>query len=454
MRHAPSPTQTDVPLASPALALALGKLPEGLYAHVQRVRAIARDLAAPLDLDPALVDLAAAAHDIARAAKGPQLLAEARQMGLAVLPPDINHSGRKFRVDGESRIIFGLNAIKHVGQKAADHVKSVRKQNSGWRTLPAFVADIDLQTVNRKALECLVQSGACDSLEGTRRQKFVGLEDAIKYAQAVQSGANSNQESLFGGSSEVPMSMEPALPQVDAWTDDELFEMEKALTGFYLTGHPLKAFEDDLAEFSNYGSGNSPPHPLPEQLRLGGLVTQLKTHQTRKGTTMAFFTLEGLAGRVEVVVFSDLFSRVQPLLRNEAKVFVTGRISERGRPPDNGQGNGRAASNGYQDSTAELKIVAEDIVPLEELRRTAKRINLKLSLSNLNSELIHDIRALSDRHRGPCELWLHIADDTRPGGQSGPLRRIRSTDCRVTAAKGYLSDLRGLIGHDNVWLST
>ncbi|UCH10342.1 MAG: DNA polymerase III subunit alpha, partial [Fidelibacterota bacterium] len=144
----------------------------------------------------------------------PILLAEAHAMGLEVLPPDVNHSGRNFRVDSQGRIRFGLNAIKHVGQKAADHIKEVRQTRGHWKTLHAFTESIDLHLVNRKALECLIKSGACDSFDGTRHQKYVLLDEAVKYAQGMQNSTDPNQENLFGGENQAAVVAEPALPQV------------------------------------------------------------------------------------------------------------------------------------------------------------------------------------------------------------------------------------------------
>ena len=384
------------------------------------------------------------------------LLAEAQALGLEVLPPNVNNSGRNFRVDSQGRIRFGLNAIKHVGHKAADHIKTIRETTGkGWETLPAFAAAIDLRLVNRKALECLVKSGACDSLDGTRHQKFAGLDETIKYAQGMQSETNPNQESLFDGDAQASVISEPPLPSVAPWSDQENFEMEKELTGFYLTGHPLKAFEEDLREFSNYDFTDPQKAHKLEQLRLGGIVSQLKQIQTKKGQPMAFFNLEGLMGNVEIVVFSDLYSRIQPLLTKDALVFVIGRVSTRGISQNNGRNNNDQPGNGSQEAGDGFKLVAEDIIPLKELRqRLAKRINLRLYLSRLESGLIQQLRALSDRNRGECELWLHVADDTNSGGPEGqPIRKIRSTDMRVTPASAFLAELRGLIGDENVWIS-
>lgn len=385
----------------------------------------------------------------------PILLAEAHAMGLEVLPPDINHSGRNFRVDSQGRIRFGLNAIKHVGQKAADHIKTVRQTRGHWKTLHSFTESVDLHLVNRKALECLIKSGACDSLDGTRHQKYVLLDEAIKYAQGMQSSTDPNQENLFGGEKQAAVVSEPALPQVPPWSDEEHFEMEKSLTGFYLTGHPLEAFEEDLQEFSNYNFSDTQDAYRLEQLRVGGLVSQLKPHHTRKGLPMAFFTLECLTGNAEVVVFSDLFARVKDLIIKDAKVFVVGRVSSRGAASNSSQSIDSMVTNGNHGPDTMLKLLAEDIIPLEDLRkRLAKRINLRLHVSRLESGLVQQLRTISDRNRGSCELWLHIADDRDADSYGQPqTRRIRSSDLQVTPASGFIRELRSLLGSENVWIS-
>ncbi len=387
----------------------------------------------------------------------PVLLAACRDRDLEVLPPDINRSGRNFRVDDQGRIIFGLNAIKHVGQKAADHIKNTRESAGGWGTLSEFLVDMELHLVNRKAVECLIKSGACDSLEGNRAQKFAALDEALKYAQSVQAGEASNQESLFGGAAQDVISAPPQLPEAPPWTDQQHLDMEKELTGYYLSGHPLEAFAEDLKEFSNHDFTDPQRALKREQLRLGGIISQIKHHHTRKGLPMAFLTLEGMAGQLEVVVFSDLYSRVQKLLVKESKIFVIGKPTRGGlpgAPRGSAQGNDRGPEQNGNPVVPEIKVLAEDIIPLEEVRRRlARRVNVRLFMDRLKSELIHELHALADRNRGSCELWLHVADET-DNGSDPRVHRIKSTNLRITPAPGFLSELRSLIGEKNVWVST
>ncbi|MCK4577461.1 MAG: DNA polymerase III subunit alpha, partial [Candidatus Marinimicrobia bacterium] len=373
------------------------------------------------------------------------LLAEARDMGLEVLPPDVNYSSHNFRVESEGHIRFGLNAIKHVGQKAAEHIREQRQASDEWRTLADFLAAVDPQIVNRKAVECLIRSGACDSLEGSRSQKFAMLEDTLKYAQGIQAGLASQQENLFGGGNDA-VTAPPALPQVPPWSDEARLEAEKELIGYYLTGHPLQAFQDDLREFSNYNNLDPTAALKLEQLKVGGIIGQLKNHHTRKGLPMAFFTLEGQTTSIEVVVFSDLYTKVQQYLVEDAKVFVLGKPTSGGAP-------GSSPSNGDEESSVvEIKILAEDILPLEDIRkRLAKKINVRLNLPNLEGDLIKRLHSLAYANRGPCEFWLHVIDDPDDTSQ---VHRIRSADLKASATPVFLEQLRELVGPQNVWIST
>ena len=377
----------------------------------------------------------------------PVLMAEARARGIKILPPDVNLSGRNFRVDSEGRIIFGLNAIKHVGQKAADHIRDARLSDNPWRTLPQFLSGIDLTVVNKKAVECLVRSGACDSLEGNRQQQYELIEQAVRFAQGMQAGAGSLQEDLFGAAAGGVVS-EPALADVPDWPEEQLYKMEKELTGYYLTGHPLKLHETDIVEFANYDFTDASQGMRLDVLRLGGMVSQLKKHHTKKGRPMGFFTLEGLLGRVEVVVFSDLFEKVEDLLTEDSKVFVIGKPTTR-----NSGGGGSLANSGSGNDVAsggEIKLLAEDIIPLETVRqRLARVVYVRLAQSRLNPRLVQQLGELANRSRGSSELRFQITH----GENEADIRRIRVTKLRVAASDDLLSGLRDLVGQSNVWVA-
>ncbi|MFC1747071.1 DNA polymerase III subunit alpha, partial [Candidatus Neomarinimicrobiota bacterium] len=404
----------------------------------------------------------------------PILMAEAKALGLEIVPPNVNVSGSNFMVDDQKRIVFGLNAIKHVGARAADHIRKSRPEG-GWQNLPAFLTNLDLHLVNRKAVECLIKSGACDALEGTRAQQFAYLDSSIRYAQGVQGGSNSSQASLFSHEGMAEVIPIPPVPDIDSWTPDEQYHMEKELTGYFLSGHPLSAHDDDLREFNNYDFVDPREGLRREQLRMGGLVSQLKLHHARKGLPMAFFTLEGLLGNLEVVVFSDLYAKVKPLLEADARVFVIGKPTQRTGPP--GQNltvtehpsiHAEVGPNGdsIETATANVKILAEDIFPLVEVRqRLARQVNIRLMASAASKGTADQLKTLSEAYRGSSELRIHITDDSgapayKNDGNSPvgnlpgyPTRRIRATNIKVAPTSEFLTRLRDIVGPKNVWVS-
>ena len=167
---------------------------------------------------------------------------------------------------------------------------------------------------------------------------------------------------------------------------------------------------------------------------------------------MGFFTLEGLLGRVEVVVFSDLYEKVQHLLAEESKVFITGKPTSRSSSNQTTQGNGNGNGNGAP-SVGEIKMLAEDIIPLESVRqRMARIIYVKLPKSKIDSALVKQLSELANRSRGSSELRFQISDDNDEHDETHD-RRIRATKLRVAPTHALLVELRKLVGQKNVWVA-
>jgi len=180
------------------------------------------------------------------------LINECRKLKLIVHPPDVNESHIIFKPLDEKTISFGLKAIKNVGTKALENILAARKEHGSFKTLFDFCVTLDLRLVNRKVLESLVATGAMDSLEGTRGQKFQAVETVLKYAQQTQIEKEDDQCSLFDSeASEISYVHKiPSLPDVSDWSETEKLDREKELMGFYLTGHPLLKYADELENFS------------------------------------------------------------------------------------------------------------------------------------------------------------------------------------------------------------
>lgn len=353
---------------------------------------------------------------------------DARSHGFEILPPDINFCDVYFTVDGRN-IRYGLNAIKNVGEKAAENIVAARKEKGPFKTFFEFVAALDLKAVNRKVLECLIAAGATDSLEGTRGQKFAAIDLAVQYAQRRQEEQQNNQVSLFGALTTTlkENGLEPQLPDVPPWDNHHKWNREKDLLGLYLTGHPLLEYSTEIESFSNYDF----TEPLSELdgklLRLGGLIDDIKIQQDKKGRSFAFLTLESLNGRVEVIAFSETYANCREHIVANKAVFIQGKVSVR--------------------SEEDAKIIAEEITPLQGLlKRKSKIVHIRLDAGRHTVDSLYQLRQLLENYQGEATLLLHLHDDT------GTQRVIRAGNLKVCAERELMDTLSKIYGSNCVWV--
>jgi DNA polymerase-3 subunit alpha len=260
---------------------------------------------------------------------------EAAQLGIRILPPDINESNYAFTVVGQN-IRFGLGAVKGVGESAIESILEARQKKGRFTSLLDFCEAVDLRACNKKVIEALIKSGSFDFLGSSRKVLFETLETTADSAQRAREEKERGQSSLFGGmtSSSVTMSSAPARPLVNAeWPDDEKLKFEKETLGFYITGHPLNKYAAELQLFANAATDTLHQH-IDEIVNIGGIVSQIKKSKIKKGPNegklMAKFILDDQRGSVEVVVFSDLYSKYAKWLDNGEAVLLTAAVKDTG----------------------------------------------------------------------------------------------------------------------------
>ena len=273
-----------------------------------------------------------------------KFIGEAKQMGIEVLPPDVNESNMYFTVVG-SNIRFGLGAVKGVGESAVESVLLARQKIGRFTTLFQFCEEVDLRACNKKVLEALIKSGSFDFIGVSRKALFDQLENTADSAQRGKDEKERGQNSLFGmfGAVATPKPATPAAVLKGAeWPEDERLKYEKETLGFYITGHPLNQFNDELRLFSN-ATTDTLYKFVDQTVNIGGIVSQMKKSKIKKGPNegkmMAKFFLDDQAGTVEVVCFSDLYSKYMRWLDNGVAVLVTAMVKDTG-----GQVAGRSAS--------------------------------------------------------------------------------------------------------------
>ena len=361
-------------------------------------------------------------------------LGECRDLGVAILPPDVNESDWAFTVT-PAGVRFGLGAVRNVGDKAVESILAARRESGRIGSLNRLCEDVDLQAVNKRVLESLVKAGAFDGLGGGdppggngagRRLRsarlLAAVDGAIEHGGRRQRNRDRGQHELFGESEAVqPEGAAARLPDVPAWTEAEQLAFEKEALGLYLSGHPIDRFRKELG-----GAGVRSIETLTEpaaDVTVGGIVSQRRSLKTRKGDPMAVVTVEDRGGRLEAVVFPDTFRKYGRLLDVDALVIVGGKLE-------------------IDDETARL--VVSEVRPVEALLSAAGRaLAIRLASPPANRETLEALKDVLGRHYGAGRVVLEI--DLR--GQVPPLRvRAGLNRVRVQPSERLVEDVERVCG--------
>ncbi|SFB97155.1 DNA polymerase III, alpha subunit [Marinospirillum celere] len=264
------------------------------------------------------------------------LVEECRAMGLTITPPDVNQGSWRFTVNEDGHIIYGLGAIKGVGEGPVEAVVDARSEGGNFSDLFDFCNRVDMKRLNKRSIEALIRSGALDHLaEGAagRNLLMAALDDALKGAEQTKRNASIGMDDLFGSvfSSEPETSTASQDPYADyrhlpKWTDKQRLAGEKDTLGLYLTGHPIDEYEDELRRF--VGRKISSLQPSRDAQRVAGLVVAFRTMKNKRGDTLGFMTLDDRSGRIEVSVMGETFERYQHLLEKDTLLIVEGEVRE------------------------------------------------------------------------------------------------------------------------------
>lgn len=258
-----------------------------------------------------------------------------RQMGISILPPDINEGESSFSVSGDA-IRYGLSAVKSVGRSVVDLIVAEREQNGLFHDMEDFVDRMSNKEVNKRTLENFIKSGALDTLPGTRKQKLLVAPELLEQRSKERKNTMEGQISLFDLVSEEEKSrFTVTFPEAGEFAKEDLLAFEKETLGIYISGHPLEAYEttwrnnitalsidfmvDEETEKANVADGS--------HVTIGGMITGKTVKTTRNNKMMAFLTLEDLVGTVEVIVFPKDYESKRDLFVEDSKVFIQGRAS-------------------------------------------------------------------------------------------------------------------------------
>jgi DNA polymerase III subunit alpha len=318
---------------------------------------------------------------------------ECREMGIKVLAPDVNTSEFTFTpvTTGDAQgIRFGLGAIKNVGQSAVESIEKARAEGGLFGSLYDFCERVDLGAVNRRMIESLIKAGAMDTVNGTRAQLFAAIDNAMESGARTWRDRASGQSGLFAALMEETAAVDHPLPKVPDWGGQEKLTGEKAMLGFYITGHPLDQYMDKVRELATHNTSSLEGLAKSTEVAVCGILTGVVQKRNKKGELWAALQVEDLSGSVEAMVFSTQYERLLASLQEDKAVLVRALVlPEENAPP---------------------KLSVQDIVPLEVARvNLPSVISIRVPLNGTGegkrADALHELFA---RKPGQTEVRLRL----------------------------------------------
>src|SRR5436309_2375558 len=377
-------------------------------------------------------------------------IVDCRARGIEVLAPDINRSRADFSIS-DARIQFGLAAIKNVGQHAVESIVAMREADGPFKSLEDLCERTSaIQDVNRRVLEALVQSGACDSL-GERARLLAVLDHAVSRAERARRDRESGQTSLLDmvGSPEAEADDYGLTIDVAPMAGEEKLRLEKELLGLYLSDHPLRRISAELAKLSDTQAVEVTSALQDTEVRVAGLVREVRRVVTRKGQIMAYATLEDLTGTVDIVLFPRVFEQTRLLFEPDKVLVVLGKVDARA-------GSTRASVSAgspvdpEMEAEVETASVVADMAWLwddPECAPISRRQLVHVRIPTGDAGLADRLEAVLARHPGADEVVLHVVVGSREVV-------VNSDRYHVLAGPALVTEIDDLVGQAATRLET
>jgi DNA polymerase-3 subunit alpha len=340
------------------------------------------------------------------------------ELGIDVLPPDVNSSQTDFAVV-EGKIRFGLNAVKNVGETAARTIIRARDEGGAFTSIWDFVERVDPQAVNKRALEALVKCGALDSSGDARKGMLEVLEQALSWGQKQASDRLLGQASIFDlgdGIDAAPKHHPPIAP--DEFEKPELLKLEKETLGLYVSEHPLHAIRDQLRRKTDCTLAELERRRDGETVSVAGIISSIKQLTTKKGDPMVFLRLDDVTGGAEVVVFSSVYAQVRPLLEPDRIIVVKGRTDHK---------------------EGEVKLLAQEVAAFEAVAER-REVRLKVDARRVKAGVVRDLAVLVRDFPGESQVIVSVETSLGPKVlQLGP-------GFRVAPDADFFAEVKALLG--------
>ncbi len=357
------------------------------------------------------------------------LVDECFRMKLKLLPPDINSGLYRFNVDEDGAIVYGIGAIKGVGEGPIEAIIEARNKGGYFKDLFDFCARLDLKKVNKRVIEKLILSGALDRLGPHRAAMMASLKDAVKAASQHHHAESFGQSDMFGVLTDAPEEVGHKYTQVPKWPEKVWLEGERETLGLYLTGHPVNAYIKELAKYTSCRLKDATPTRRDQSLTIAGLVIAARVMTTKRGTRIGLMTLDDRSGRMEVMLFSDALDRYAELPEKDKIVVVSGQVS-------------------FDDFNGGLKMSAREVMDLGSAReKYARGVSISIDQSQINGQFFERFSQILEPYRAgtvPVNVYYQRAD--------ARARLTLGTEWRVTPSDTLLDELKQLLGNSQVEL--
>ncbi|HOG20307.1 MAG TPA: DNA polymerase III subunit alpha, partial [Salinivirgaceae bacterium] len=328
---------------------------------------------------------------------------EARRMGIEVFGPDINISVKKFTVDEDNNVRFGLAAIKGVGENVVEHFVQLREEEGPFKDIYDFAERVDFHIVNKKNIEALAAGGAFDSFGIPRSAYFSDnsensfIDILTKYGTAVRNEKNNKQPTLFGDIKELEIP-KPKLPDIPEWTKSHTLKLERDAIGMYLSAHPLDDYKLEIEHFTTCSLAElqNIENYVNSDVAIAGIVTSEQVKTTKNNEPYGRYEIEDYTGTYEFTLFRDNYKNFSPLLRKDFFVLVRGRVEI----PRWKTGN---------DIRPEF--FAKEIIMLSEIReKHIRRVKMKIPLTEITDDFINDFAKIIDKVKGNVNITIVVED--------------------------------------------
>ncbi len=369
------------------------------------------------------------------------LVEECRSMKLRIMAPDVNQSEYKFTVNSDGHVVYGLGAIKGVGEGPVEAIVAARGERP-FTDLFDFCARMDLKRINKRTLDALVRSGALDrmgpyfsdqldeyqaGIDRNRAVLLAAMEEAIQTADQAARNRESGHMDLFGEMfAEEEVDLYAQYRNARELTLKERLKGEKETLGLYLTGHPIDEYEGEVRRFARQRIIDL--RPARDTQTVAGLIVNLRVMRNKKGDKMGFITLDDRSARIEASLFAEAFNQAQALLQTDALVIVEGEVS-------------------HDDFSGGLRLRAKRVMGLEEARTSlAQSLRMNVSVTDLSRDSLTRLKALLLQYKGACPLTVQYT------GASATALLEFSEQWKIEPTDDLIQALRDLFGKDNVFL--